>query len=82
MGFNRWCRCFSKTGYLYEFDLYLGKDEKRELRIGETVVLDLSKKLENTHFMLFLLQLWSKNFSIVEYTALVQFEVTGKIWLL
>ena len=53
MGFNRWCRCFSKTGYLYEFDLYLGKDEKRELRIGETVVLDLSKKLENTHFMLF-----------------------------
>ena len=82
MGFNRWCRCFSKTGYLYEFDLYLGKDEKRELRIGETVVLDLSKKLENTHFMLFFLQLWSKNFSIVEYTALVQFEVTGKIWLL
>ena len=53
MVFNWWCRCFSKAWYLYEFDLYLGKDEKRELHIGGTVVLDLSKKLENTHFMLF-----------------------------
>ena len=26
--FKWWCQCFSKTGYLYEFDLYLGKKEK------------------------------------------------------
>ena len=49
-GFKWWCRCCSKTGYLYEFDLYLGKKEKAELRLGETVVLNLSK---NTHCMLY-----------------------------
>ena len=27
-GFKWWCRCCSKTGYLYEFYLYLGKKEK------------------------------------------------------
>ena len=25
--FKWWCQCCSKTGYLYEFDLYLGKKE-------------------------------------------------------
>ena len=48
-----WYRCCSKTRYLYEFDLYLGKKEKTELGFGETAVLDLSKKLENTHCMLY-----------------------------
>ena len=52
-GFKWWCLCCSKTGYLYEFDLYLAKKEKTKLGLGETVVLDLSKKLENTHFMLY-----------------------------
>ena len=51
--FKWWCRCCSKTGYPYEFDLYLDKKEKAELGFGETVVLDLSKKLENTHCMLY-----------------------------
>ena len=27
-GFKWWCSCCCKTGYLYEFDLYLGKKEK------------------------------------------------------
>ena len=52
-GFKWWCRCCSKTGYLYEFDIYLGKKEKKEVRLGETVVLDLSKKLENAHCTLY-----------------------------
>ena len=52
LGFKWWCRCCSKTGYLYEFDIYLTKTEKTELGFGETVVLDLSKKLENTHCIL------------------------------
>ena len=47
-GFKWWCRC-----YLYEFDLYIGKKENGELELGETVVLDLSRKLENTHCMLY-----------------------------
>ena len=52
-GFKWWCRCCSKTGYLYKFDFYLGKKEKAKLGLGETVVLDLSKKLENIHCMLY-----------------------------
>ena len=46
-GFKWWCRCCSKTGYLYEFDLYLCKKKKTEFGLGKAVVLDLSKKLEN-----------------------------------
>ena len=52
-GFKGWCWSCSKTGYLYELDLYLGKKEKAELRLGEAVVLDLLKKLENTNCMLY-----------------------------
>ena len=52
-GFTCQCRCCSKTGYLYEFYIYLGKKENAETRLGEKVVLDLSKKLENTHCMLY-----------------------------
>ena len=48
--FKWWCGCCSKTGYLYELDLYLGKRKKQSL--GK-VVLDLSMKLENTHCMLY-----------------------------
>ena len=51
--FKWWCWCCSKTGYLYKFDLYLGKKEKTELGLGETVVLDISKKLENSYCKLY-----------------------------
>ena len=53
LGFKWWCRCCSKTGCLYEFDLYISKKEKTELGLGGKVVLDLSKKLDNTHCMLY-----------------------------
>ena len=84
-----WCRCCSKTGYLYEFDLYLCKKEQAELGLGKTVLLDLLKKLKNTHCMIACcilrtfstLQPQLRNFLIREYTALAQFEVTEKIRL-
>ena len=34
-GFNWWCRCCTKTKYLYEFGLYFGQKEKIELGLGE-----------------------------------------------
>ena len=85
-GFKWWCRCCSKTGYLYEFDLYLGNKKKAELGLRETVVLDLSKKLENTSCMLYFDNFFNsptlvEKILIREYTALAQFQVTEKIWL-
>ena len=38
---------------MYEFDFYLGKKVKTELRLRNTVVLDLSKKLKNALCMLY-----------------------------
>ena len=38
---------------MLEFDIYLSKNEKAELGLGKIAVLGLSKKLENTHFMLY-----------------------------
>ena len=53
MGFQVVVSMLQETGYLYEFDLYLGKKEKTELGLGETVVLDLSRKLKNTYCVLY-----------------------------
>ena len=40
----KWCcRCCSKTGYLYEFGLYLGKKEKPELLLGLGFVQEIRK---------------------------------------
>ena len=82
------CSCCSKRGYLYEFDLYLDKKEKKtEFGFGETVVLDLSKKLENAHCMPYFGNFFNsptlvgKLFDRRIYCS-VQFEVTRKIRLL
>lgn len=48
-GFKFWFRCGSKSGYLYEFDMYVGKKEKTEFGLGESVVLSLCKSLKNTN---------------------------------
>ena len=47
-GYKMWCRCDSKTGYLFQFDLYLGKKTNEvEKGLGEGVVLHLTQELEN-----------------------------------
>ena len=46
--FRWWCRCWSKTGYLHEFDLYLGKNGKHGNVLyfdGEKQNLGLGKQL-------------------------------------
>lgn len=45
-GFKLWCRCDSLNGYLYEFDLYQGKNDDQH-GLGEGVVLKLCKSIEN-----------------------------------
>ena len=46
--FKIWMHCDSITGYLYEFDIYTGRKSEPELGLGETVVLDVTKKLTGT----------------------------------
>jgi len=52
-GFKWWFRCASSSGYLYEFDLYLGRKKNSELNLGEGVVLTLSEKLKGTYCTLY-----------------------------
>lgn len=48
-GFKCWCRCASKTGYLYQLDLYLGKKaENAEGNLGESVIMQFTKGFEKT----------------------------------
>ena len=46
-GFKMWCRCNSKTGYLYQFDLYSGKKTETEYGLGEGVAVTLTKPIEH-----------------------------------
>ena len=48
-GFKFWYCCASTTGFLYQLDLYLGKKEIIEYNLGESVVLTMSKALEQTY---------------------------------
>ena len=51
--FKFWFRCGAKSGYLYEFDMYLGKKVNTEFDLGEFVVLSLCQKLKDTHCFVF-----------------------------
>ena len=49
-GFKFWFCCSSKSGYLYQMDIYLGRKQTPEfnLGLGEEVVLQLTKDLERS----------------------------------
>ena len=42
-GYNGWCLCDPITGYLFNYQIYLGKEETngKEIPLGERVVFDL-----------------------------------------
>ena len=46
--FKFWFRCSSKTGYLYQMDIYLDKKQNTEFNLGEEVVLQSTKDLEGS----------------------------------
>ena len=52
-GFKFWYRCASQTGYLYQFDFYLGKRESAKENLGHGVVLKMIESLQNSHSMFF-----------------------------
>ena len=53
MRFKWWFQFTSSTGYLDEFDLYLGWKKDVEVNLGESVVMQLSEKLKGTYCTLF-----------------------------
>ena len=48
-GIKVWCRADSHNGYLCEFQVYTGRDDRAEGGLGKRVVLDLSQRLEGKH---------------------------------
>ena len=52
-GFKFWFCCGAKSGYLYEFNMYVGKKGNTELGLGESVVLSLCQKLNDTYCYVF-----------------------------
>ena len=48
-GFKYWYKCDRKTGYVYQLELYQGRKEKRELKLGSSVVLDLCQVLKDIY---------------------------------
>ena len=42
-GFKFWFRCSSKTGYLYQLDIYLDKKQNTEFNLGKEVVLQSTR---------------------------------------
>lgn len=53
MSFKFWLWCGSKSGYVYEFDMYLGNKTKTKFGFGELVVLSFFKRLRNSYCYLF-----------------------------
>ena len=49
-GLKFWFRCSTKSGYLYQMDIYSGRKQTPEfnLGLGEEVVLQLTKDLEQS----------------------------------
>ena len=52
-GFKFWFRCGAKSGYLYEFDMYLGNKGSTDFGLGESVILSLCQKLKDMHCFVF-----------------------------
>ena len=51
-GFKFWFHCGTKSGYLHEFDMYLGRKGNIEFGLGESVILSLCQKLKDTLYSL------------------------------
>ena len=58
-GFRLWYRCAPKTDYLYEFDIYTGRKETTEFGLGESVVLQLTEKLNGSFCRILFLTIFS-----------------------
>ena len=54
-GITFWYHCASERGYLYQFELYLGKKENAEENLGPGDVLKKTESLQNSLCIVFLI---------------------------
>ena len=80
-GFKFWFRCASKTGYLYQLDLYLGKKEKTEENLGPSVVLKMTECLKNSYCTVFFDILFNSLSLITKRAIKMLSKCTIKIWM-
>ena len=52
-GFKFWCHCGSKSGYMYEFDMYLEKKTNTDFCLGESVNFSFFEVLKTCFWQLF-----------------------------
>ena len=52
-GFKFWFYCGAKSGYLCEFNMYLGKKGNTKFGLSESVALSLCQMLKDTHCFVF-----------------------------
>ena len=52
-GFRMWYRYVPKISYLYESDIYTGRKETTEFALGESIVLQLTEKLNGSFCCIF-----------------------------
>ena len=67
-GFKFWFRCSSKSGYLHQMDIFLGRKQTPEfnLRLGEEVVLHLTKDLERLFCTVYFSNYFKEAFVVLE----------------
>ena len=54
-GFKVWEGCGASSAYLYEFDIYTRRKNQPELGLGEQVVLQLTRSLQNSNVRIFVI---------------------------
>ena len=52
-GFKVWERCGAYSAYLYKFDIYTGRKNQPGLGLGEQVILQLTRSLQNSNIRIF-----------------------------
>ena len=77
-GFKFLFRCGAKSGYLYELDIYLGKKENTQFRLGESAILSLCQKLKDTHCFVFFHNFFTSPALLVKLLKIAIYE-TGTI---
>ena len=69
-GIKVWCRADAHNGYLCQFEVYTGRSEGVQDRLGKRVVLGLSQKLEGLRYHLyfdnFFTSVWTRGCMPVE----------------